>query len=240
MTEKYLRIHYLQHVPFEGLACISDWIEKNEFLLSSTKYFDNDSLKNNQREIDSIDWLIIMGGPMSVNDENKFKWLKSEKSFIEKAITNNKTVIGICLGAQLIADVLGSKIYKNEFKEIGWFDIELIEEGKHHTLFEDFPSITKVFHWHSDTFELPANSIRIAKSEACPNQSFVYNKKVIGLQFHLEMNEKSINELILNAKDDITEGRFVQTESEMKEKIYLTNITNRLMFQLLDKLKKIK
>lgn len=236
MVEKNLRIHYLQHIPFEGLGFISDWIEENKFTVSSTKFFENDLISFDEKFFNSFDWMIIMGGPMSVNDENKYQWLKQEKLFIEKAIAKNKTVIGICLGAQLIANVLGSKIYKNNFKEIGWFDIELTAEGKQNKIFKDFPDKTKVFHWHGETFELPKDAIHIAKSEACNNQAFVYDNRVIGLQFHLEMNKKSINELIINAKDDITEGKFVQTEEEMKEKIHLTKNTNKLMVQLLDKL----
>ena len=109
-----LRIHYFKHVSFEGLASIQEWSTKNGHILTSTNFYLNENLPH----LDSIDWLIVMGGPMSVEDEKKFHWLSKEKIFIRKAIEKGKTVIGICLGAQLIAQILGAKVYPNKQKEI--------------------------------------------------------------------------------------------------------------------------
>ncbi len=113
---KTLHIHYLQHVSFEGLGYIENWISNNNHQLSGTKFFEGEVLPNNH----SFDWLIVMGGPMGVNDYGKYPWLKPEKEFIRNAIENDKTVIGICLGAQLIASVLGGKVFPGIQKEIGW------------------------------------------------------------------------------------------------------------------------
>jgi len=112
----HLRIHYLQHVSFEGLGSIAEWVTSNGHELTSTQFFINSYLP----EPADIDWLIIMGGPMGVYDEDKYEWLTAEKQFIKKAIDAGKTVIGICLGAQLIAKVLGAKVYPNQKRAIGW------------------------------------------------------------------------------------------------------------------------
>jgi GMP synthase (glutamine-hydrolysing) len=121
-----MRIHYFQHVPFEGLGSIEQWIRARGYHLTATKLYQNDPMS----DMESVDWFIIMGGPMGVHDEDRLSWLKSEKRLIEKAIRQRKAVLGICLGAQLIAAVLGARVYPNRFKEIGWFPIELTEAGQ--------------------------------------------------------------------------------------------------------------
>src|SRR5665213_1473810 len=118
---KQLRIHYFQHVHFEGPGNIEEWCNKHGHSLTATKFYEDFKLPS----LTDIDWLVIMGGPMSVNDEEEITWLAAEKQFIQKAIQAEKTIIGICLGAQLLADVMGSKVYQNTYKEIGWFPIEL-------------------------------------------------------------------------------------------------------------------
>src|SRR3990172_6021504 len=139
-----MNIHYFQHVPFEGLGCIEGWAQALGHHLSATRFFENEPLP----EIEAIDWLVVMGGPMGAGDEDKYSWLPLEKIFIEKAIGQAKVVIGVCLGAQLIADVLGAKVYPNEYKEIGWFPIQITDEGQISSLFGFLPSQFNVFHLH--------------------------------------------------------------------------------------------
>ncbi|MEO8962417.1 MAG: type 1 glutamine amidotransferase, partial [Ginsengibacter sp.] len=174
---QHLRIHYLQHVPFEGLGSIAEWAISNGHILTATQFFINSDLP----EPADIDWVIIMGGTMGVCDEDKYEWLAAGKLFIRKAINAGKTVIGICLGAQLIAEVLGAKVYPNRYKEIGWYPIELNALSLENKLFNDFDHELTVFHWHGDTFDIPENAIWLASSEACKNQAFLYNEKVLGL-----------------------------------------------------------
>ena len=112
-----MNIHCIQHVPFENPGSIGDWIKHKGYRLSTTRLYGGESLP----DIDPIDWVIIMGGPMGIYDEDKYPWLKEEKVFIKNALDKGKVVIGICLGAQLIAGVLGAKIYKNRYREIGYF-----------------------------------------------------------------------------------------------------------------------
>jgi GMP synthase (glutamine-hydrolysing) len=208
-----MKIHCFQHVPFEGLGCIEDWANASGFRLSLTRFYENDLLP----ELDQMDWLLVMGGPMGVSDEPKFPWLTREKRLIEKAIQRGKVVLGICLGAQLIADVLGARVYRNQFKEIGWFPIELTEAGQTSSLFGFLPARPTVFHWHGDTFDMPREAVHLAQSEACRNQAFVYKERVIGVQFHLETTAAGIEALVKNCADEIVEGPFIQSPKEMRD-----------------------
>jgi GMP synthase-like glutamine amidotransferase len=227
-----LRIHYFQHVSFEGLACIEQWINQKKHQLSGTRFYLDDELP----EIDDLDWLIVMGGPMGVNDEEIYQWLKYEKEFIKKAIDAGKTVIGICLGAQLIASALNTKVYPNKFKEIGWFEVAITPQGFENKLFGDFNEKFPVFHWHGDTFDIPNNAQHIFQSEACKNQCFTYQNKVLGLQFHFEVTEESLNEMILNGKHELVKDKYIQTGNEMLAQKDYIKANNKLMFKVLDSL----
>jgi GMP synthase-like glutamine amidotransferase len=227
-----MRIHCFQHVEFENLGCINNWIELNNHLLTCTKFYEDYSIP----EPEDYDWLIIMGGPMGIYDM-EYNWLIEEKNAIRKSIDNNKTVIGICLGSQLIADVLGEKVYKNSEKEIGWFEINLTEQAKTDNLFGE--SATKkmmVFHWHGDTYSLPANSKHLAYSACCKNQAFLYKDIVLGLQFHLEVTEQSIKNMIKNAGDELIGGKYIQTEIEILSQTKYIESNNNIMFEILNKL----
>jgi GMP synthase-like glutamine amidotransferase len=227
---KTLRIHCLQHVPFEGLGCIEDWVSTNGHSLSSTKFYEN----NNLPELSDFDWLIVMGGPMGVYDEEKYDWLSGEKEFIRNAIQEGKTVIGICLGAQLIASSLGAEVYPNAEKEIGWFPIFPTESGKSIELLSGSLDPFPVFHWHGDTFDLPLGALRLASSEVCLNQAFLYNRKVVGIQFHFEVTEKSLNQMITFCGNELVSGRYIQSaETILGNTQFISEINNR-MFHLLD------
>jgi GMP synthase-like glutamine amidotransferase len=229
---KNLRIHCFQHVPFEGLGCIADWIKEKEHTISFTKFYENDSLPS----INDIDWLIIMGGPMGVYDNNIFSWLPKEKEFIRQTINASKTVIGICLGSQLIAEVLGAKVYKNIEKEIGWFDIELTSEGKNNSLLRDFENSFKVFHWHGDTFDLPENAIHLIQTTACKNQAFLYKEKVLGLQFHFEVTEETLIQMIEHGREELIEANYVQSEREILADSSYIKSNNSKLFDILNHL----
>ena len=226
-----LRIHYFQHVPFESLGNIERWCHENDHSLSSTRFYE----KMIFPDLQELDWLIIMGGPMGVNDERKFSWLANEKEFIKQAIEANKTVIGICLGAQLIAQILGANVYQNEQKEIGWFPIELTSEAAKHTLFSRIKNPVTVFHWHGDTFDLPKNSIRLAFSKACSNQGFLYKNNILGLQFHLETTMESLKEMIENGKAELQKEKYIQTKKEIESEEDFFDTNKEFLFTLLDR-----
>lgn len=223
-----MRAHYLQHVPFEGLGSIEAWLHSAGYEITSTQLYETIQFPSLER----VDLIVVMGGPMSVNDEDEYPWLSQEKVFIRNAIDLGKPVLGICLGAQLIANAMGAKIYQNSVKEIGWFPV-------HSTTIDsaslyNFPSSTKVFHWHGETFDLPPEATLIASSEGCKNQAFQIGKSVIGLQFHLETTPESAKDIVSNCRDELIPSQYVQTEEEIlsvKPESY--NSINQLMSNVL-------
>ncbi len=225
-----MRIHYLQHVPFEGPAAITDWAFERGHEVGKTFLFQEDGLPGTGE----FDWLVVMGGPMGTDEVEKFPWLTDEKLLIEKSIENGKTVIGICLGAQLIAEVLGANIFKNQYAEIGWFPVTLTPEARLGSHFGGFPQEFNAFHWHRNTFDIPSGARQIGFSEGCRNQVFQYGNTVTGLQFHLETTENSASQLLENCSGDLTEGKYIQNRDEiLSDKTRFTGI-GRLLYQLLD------
>jgi len=223
-----MRAHALLHVPFEGLGSIETWLGAAGYEITKTPFFKTTSLPNP----DEIDFLIVMGGPMSVNDEGEHPWLVDEKRFIRSCIETGKSVLGICLGAQLIATALGARVYPNSAKEIGWFPIQVIPSAEG-SIFH-FPSVIEVFHWHGETFDLPAGAIFLARSEGCENQAFQLGRSVIGLQFHLETTPESARKIIEHCREELIPSAYVQTEAALlaspPEKY---QAINNLMSQLL-------
>ncbi len=204
-----MRAHFLQHVEFEGLGSIANWLTKGGYEITCTRFFDRAELPDPE----AIDLLIIMGGPMSVNDEAEFPWLVAEKRFIREAIDSAVPVLGVCLGAQLIAAAAGARVYRNPVREIGWFPVYSIPANDS-SVFQ-FPPQVKVFHWHGETFDLPERAIRIAKGDKCENQAFQLGRSVIGLQFHLETTPDTAAELVSNCGDELTPSPSVQTAEEI-------------------------
>lgn len=204
-----MRAHYFQHVPFEGLGSIEPWLKSNGYDLTATRFFESADFPDPE----AIDLFVLMGGPMSVNDEDKYPWLALEKQFVREVIDSGKPVLGICLGAQIIANAMGAKVFQNHAKEIGWFPIHGVAPVDK-AIF-GFPPSEKVFHWHGETFDLPPGAIRLAKSEGCENQAFQLGRRVIGLQFHLEITPISVNEIVSNCREEIVPAKYVQTEEEI-------------------------
>lgn len=222
-----MNVHILQHVPFEDIGSIESWLHKNLAAYKYTRFYESPVLP----EIDAIDLLIIMGGPMSVNDETILPWLKPEKQFIRKVIERGIPTLGICLGAQLIASALGAKVYNNREKEIGWFEVQATSPVEN--VFK-FPDKMTAFHWHGETFDLPDGAIHLVKSAACEHQAFQIGHHVIGLQFHLESTPASVDAMIHNCRNELVEAQFIQTENELRAMLEKTcQGMNRVMNDVL-------
>jgi len=204
-----MRAHYLQHVAFEGLGSIEPWLREAGYDITATRFFESAELP----EPREIDLLVVMGGPMSVNDEADYLWLAAEKKFIAEAIRAEVPVLGICLGAQLIAAAIGGRVYPNKVKEIGWLPVHRVSENSADVF--RFPETTTVFHWHGETFDLPPGAVRLAESEACTNQAFQLGKSVIGLQFHLETTTVSAKSLVDNCRNELIAAPFIQSEESI-------------------------
>ena len=225
-----MRLHFLQHVPFEGPGCIRAWAAAAGWEITGSHLYRDHRFP----AIDDFDWLVIMGGPMNIYDEVQYPWLAREKVFIDRAIAGQKVVLGICLGAQLIAAVLGARVSRSRHEEIGWFPV-------HRTVpSTQVPQVTAIedcldaLHWHADTFDLPDRAVHLARSAACENQAFVYNDRVVGLQFHLEMTAEGLQDLVQHSGQRITAGRFVQPPATMLAQAERFQRANRVMNRLLD------
>ncbi|OLF37599.1 MULTISPECIES: type 1 glutamine amidotransferase [unclassified Psychrobacter] len=206
-----LRIHALFHTDYEDLSFITQWANSHNHIINVSRSYDNDSLP----ALDSFDWLVVMGGPMSVHDEEKYPWLSAEKRLIKQSIDTGKTVIGICLGAQLIAHCLGAEVKTSGVKEIGWLPMRLTPAGQAHPLLQDLPKQDfTVFHWHGEGFDCPTGASIIAETDAWANQGFVYQTPlhveldtwILAWQCHFEVTKKSLAKMIVNGNNAIQSG----------------------------------
>jgi GMP synthase-like glutamine amidotransferase len=204
-----MRVLVLQHVPFEGLGSIEGWLKGRAANLRTRlpqAPFPFPDPKD-------LDFLIVLGGPMSVHDEDAYPWLAEEKRFLSASIHFGLPVLGICLGAQLIAQVMGGSVYKNSKKEIGWFPVWGLGEREGEFRFP--PEVT-AFHWHGETFHLPPGAVHLAWSQACRHQAFQIGRRVLGLQFHLETTPETANLLIENCRSELVPGENIQTEERIR------------------------
>lgn len=208
-----MRVQVLQHVWFEGPGNMTSWLAARGAEIGYTRFYEPDAKLPDTRDPDLV---IVMGGPMSVNDERQYPWLSAEKRFIGEAVRHGTPLVGVCLGAQLIASALGAKVYPNVTKEIGWLPIEAVAHGG--DAFR-FPARQTVFHWHGETFDLPPGAVHLARSAACANQAFQIGKSVIGMQFHLETTPATADLIIDNCRDELLaeDGRsWVQSEQQLR------------------------
>ena len=224
-----MKIHWLQHVEFEGLGMISGWANQRDHKLHSTRFWNGETLPLDE----DFDMLIIMGGPMSIHDESMHPWLIDEKRFIKRCIERKIPILGICLGAQLLADCLGAEVRPHRAKEIGWFPVEKCR-GVGEELDKILPASLSVLHWHGDTFTLPPGSQHFYESIACSNQAYVSDGRFVGLQFHLEISDVELPQLIHNCRDELKEGEWIQTENELLSGTKYSEECGKVLFQLLD------
>ena len=205
-----MRIHYLQHVPFEGPAAIADWARARGHALTGSRL----DLAEPLPGLADFDWLVVMGGPMGVADVAAYPWMQPELRLIREAVDAGRRVLGVCLGAQFIAHALGARVHPASEKEIGWFPVEAIHGTD---AFEGFPSRFTPLHWHGDTFELPPGATHLARGPACPNQAFQVGRRVLGLQFHLEATPESVGALVDHCSCEIGDGAWEMAPEAIRD-----------------------
>jgi GMP synthase (glutamine-hydrolysing) len=175
------KLFIFQHALRDHAGSIIEWAELRGWRLHIVRVDKGETLPAPSE----IQNLLILGGPMNIYQHRDCPWLVPEKQLIDQCIERGSAIFGICLGGQLLADALGAKVSQNQFEEIGWFPVNFTPEA---TVF--FPQLTgslTVLHWHGDTFTLPQNAVRLAYSNGCPEQGFLWKDKVLGLQFHPEV-----------------------------------------------------
>lgn len=200
------RIQIVQHVPFEGPGFIAHWAEHRGYELRITR----PDLGDGMPDASEFDLLVILGGPMGVGDIAIHPWLAAEIDFVRRVEELGRPILGICLGAQIMASAFGAPVVKNREKEIGWYPIQR-DPAISSSLASVFPPRFWAFHWHGETFGIPGGAESLGESEACANQGFIWKGKSVALQFHLEATSQSIQELIDNAGSELSvRGTYIQ------------------------------
>jgi GMP synthase-like glutamine amidotransferase len=200
------KVAIFQHAEGEWIGSMSDWFADKDFQLQTYRLDLNELLPT----LDQFDWLLLMGGPMSVYDEQYYPWLVAEKKLIKLAIDSGKTVLGTCLGGQLIASSMGADVHKNTQAEIGWYPII-----KTNSCATWLPERLIPLSWHSDCFDLPNEAIPFASSNVTPNQGFKLGEKVWALQFHLEAHAGTAETFLALDSGKLPVGEYVQNQATL-------------------------
>ncbi|MFA8449516.1 MAG: type 1 glutamine amidotransferase [Bacteroidales bacterium] len=226
------RLHIFQHLKTNQTGHVTLWAQKRNLETTISTFFDTDYIIP---PADEVDGLVVLGGPMSVNDEENHPHLIQEKAFIREMYNSGKKIFGICLGAQMIANAFKSKVSKSEVKEIGWHEISLTPEGIESPILKDFPKNFSSFQFHEDTFELPEGAELLASTPECPNQAYSIKDKVFAVQFHPEMQEDTVINLANNWLPKMGKGKKIQEAEEMLSQCSLIPENHKRLEDMLDR-----
>ncbi|MBN9543307.1 MAG: homoserine O-succinyltransferase [Alphaproteobacteria bacterium] len=224
-----MNILCITHADFETPGVIEDWASANQFNFKIEKPYKGENLSS----IDNFDVLIVMGGPQSPIEIDKFPYLKDEIELIKDAIKHNKRILGFCLGAQLIGEALGAVTGRSPEKEVGVFSITLTDIGFNDPLLKEFGRTLDVIHWHNDMPGLTDTSEILAYSEGCPRQIIKYSQKIYAFQCHLEIILEGIKEMIRAVPGDLKPSKFTQSENILLSNDYKS--INNSMIKILNK-----
>ncbi|MDP2181072.1 MAG: type 1 glutamine amidotransferase [Actinomycetota bacterium] len=220
----------MQNVWFEGPGTIADWASARGHSFEVARPFDTAAPHPGE-----FDLLVIMGGSINIYQEQEHPFLAEEKQLVSSAIEDGKRVLGVCLGAQLVADVLGGPVTRGAQPEIGWYPVKLTEEGEASAVLGRLPKEFAALHWHGDAFAIPPGAIRLASSAACENQAFEYDGgRVIGLQFHLETTREGLSTLVDNARTELVEGEWIASAKKLLAPDAPFAASRELLFTVLD------
>ena len=213
MSDSIPRVLALQHADPEHPGLIADAVHKAGGTLETVR---GDLGQAVPSSLEGYSGLIIMGGPQSVYEEDTFPYLRDEKRLARQAIDNNIPLIGVCLGSQIIADVLGAEVHPSGGVEIGWKDVTRSAEVADDPVLSPLPQTFTPLHWHGDVYDLPDGATSIGSSEMTPVQGFTYGETTYALLFHLEMTEQQITEMATLFPDDVRRGG-LQPETLLSE-----------------------
>jgi GMP synthase (glutamine-hydrolysing) len=206
-----MKMLFVTHATFEKPGCIETWAKKHGYETEEVCPYKGEKLP----DINEYDFLVVMGGPQSPLEIEKDPYLMDEINLIKQAITKHKRIIGVCLGAQLIAEALGAKTERSPHREIGMYLVEQLEEAKFDPVFGQFPEKYDVMHWHSDMPGIPAGATLLAKSEGCPRQIFRYGDRIYGFQCHFELTKELVLGMIEHCPNDLRAGTYVRSVEEL-------------------------
>jgi len=226
-----MRIHCIQHVPFEGPGGIADWCTARGHELVGVHAYRGDPWP----QVAALEALVVMGGPMSANDDAALVWLAQEKRLVEAALRAGRPLLGVCLGAQILASVLGARVYPARAREIGWWPLRLRREAGADTPLASWPDALVPLHWHGETFDLPAGALHLAETEGCPNQAFALSG-ALGLQFHVEATPASVGEITAACSAEIGPGPFEQPAAQIRAGSWRCGALREPLFAALDRL----
>ncbi len=231
-----MRLHLLEHEPFYiRRSNITLWAEKKGYSVDCTDVFKGANLPSQK----NFDWLIVLGGFQHAWEERKHPWLKAEKAFISDALSKDKIMLGICFGAQLLAEALGGRVFSNEKEEIGWYEVTVSEEGIDSFLLKSVPPKFLTFHWHSDHFTLPPHCSRLAFSKPTANQAFIAdNCRAAGLQFHPEYTIEQVRYFANEYGHEWRKDRYVAGKDAVLSQSGQITDTYWLMERLLDNMQR--
>lgn len=224
------RIACLQHVPFEGPAALATWARDRGHALRAHHLYRGDALPAPS----DFEWLFVLGGPMSANDEATHSWMTGEKRLLTAACEAGRAILGVCLGAQLLASALGARVHAAQAVEIGWHPVRTRVADAKGTPFEAVPASFVPFHWHGETFELPAGAVHVAETDVVPHQAFAVGELALGLQFHVEATPESVESLVRACGDEIGDGPFEQPAAAILAERHRTAAVRPVLAAILD------
>jgi GMP synthase (glutamine-hydrolysing) len=215
----------LQHVAYEILGTLDPLLRSSGFRIH---YVNFGRYPDAQPSLEGYHGLIILGGPMNVDQVDQHTHLVTELNLIREAIYKGFPVLGVCLGAQLIAKALGAEVRRNQEKEIGWYSVSLTRDGKDDPLFAHFQDTERIFQWHGDTLQIPKGAVHLATSPTCTNQAFRYGDNVYGFQFHLEVDEPLIERWLrvpVHKKEiEDSRGKFDPQKIREETRLYINRL----------------